>query len=122
MAAKTLEQANRHAYVTTAMLRALQYARSEGGVMAPAQFVWMRAHDRLLWYPLNNLGRQSFHTEAMGAMAHFKSERLTQRPIPTPKVDYAVESISDYMQSIDARPIPELNYDGSKKRAIKKAV
>lgn len=122
LAAKTLEQANRHAFITTALLRALQFAREEGGVLAPAQFVWLRGYNRALWYPLNNLGRQSLHTEAIGAMAHFKAERLTQRPVPSPKVEGAVETLSEYMSSMKARPIPVLNYSDSKKKAIKKAV
>lgn len=118
---KTLKECNNHAFVTTALLRALQFAREEGGVLAPAMFVWLRAYDRTLWYPLNNLGRQSLHMEAIGAMAHFKAERLTKRPIPVPKVEFAVRSITEYMASSDARPIPALDYKGSKKRAIKKA-
>ncbi len=121
LAGKTLSQCNRHAFVTTALLRALAFARSEGGVLAPAQFVWLRAHDRTLWYPLNNMGRQSFHMEAMGAMAHFKAERMTQRPIPMPKMGNAVKTIKEYMASQRARPIPQLDYSGSKKKGIKAA-
>lgn len=122
LAGKTLSAANRHAYETTAMLRALQYAREEGGVLAPAQFVWMRAYNRRLWYPLNNLGRQSFHTEALGAMAHFKIEKMTQRPVPVPKVEDAVKTLQEYMESTIARPIPQLDYSKSKKRGVKKAI
>ncbi len=122
LAGATLSQANRHAFETTAILRAMQYAREEGGVLAPAQFVWLRAYNRELWYPLNNLGRQSFHMEALGAMSHFKAEKLTQRPIPVPKVDGAVDTIQEYMKSGQARPIPQLDYSKSKKRGIKKAV
>lgn len=122
LAGPTLAQANRHAYETTAMLRALQFAREEGGVLAPAQFVWLRAHDRTLWYPLNNMGRQSFHMEALGAMSHFKAEKLTRRPIPVPKVEHALQTIQEYMSSIRARPIPQLDYSQSKKRGVKKAV
>ncbi len=122
LAGKTLAQANQHAFETTALMKALAYAREEGGVMAPAQFVWLRAHDRTLWYPLHNMGRQSFHTEAMGAMAHYKAEKLTQRPIPIPKVQDAVTTIIDYMASDMARPIPTMDYSKSKKRGIKKAV
>ncbi|MGH1404601.1 MAG: type IV secretion system protein [Alphaproteobacteria bacterium] len=122
IAGETLKQVNRHAFETTAMLRALQYAREEGGVLAPAEFVWLRAHDRELWYPLNNMGRQSFHMEALGAMSHFKAEKLTQRPIPVPKVDHAIETIQEYMGSIRARPIPQLDYSQSKKRGVKEAV
>lgn len=122
IAGPTLAQANRHAFETTSMLRALQYAREEGGVLPAAQFVWLRAHDRNLWYALNNMGRQSYHMEALGAMSHFKAEKLTQRPIPVPKVDHAVDTIAAYMSSIKARPIPQLDYSKSKKRGVKKAV
>ncbi|MCK6418110.1 MAG: type IV secretion system protein [Alphaproteobacteria bacterium] len=121
LAGKTLAQANRHAFVTTALLRALAFAREEGGVLAPATFVWLRGHDRTLWYPLNNLGRHSFHTEAMGAMAHYKAERMTQRPIPVPKMEDAVKTIVEHMASTNARPIPPLDYKGAGKKGIKKA-
>ncbi|MEM9470077.1 MAG: type IV secretion system protein [Pseudomonadota bacterium] len=117
-----MKQCKQHAWETTALLRALLVAREEGGVMAPAQFVWLRGHNRRLWYPLNNLGRQSCHMEAIGAMAHFRLERRAKRPIPRPKVEEAVESIVSYMgDKILARPIPALDYSKSKnKRGIKK--
>lgn len=120
MAGPVLKNCNQHAWTTTALLRALLTAREEGGVMAPAQFVWLRGHDRLLWYPLNNLGRQSHHMEALGAMAHFKAEKMAKRPIPRPKVKDAVKAIVDYMGDSNARPIPTLDYSDSKKRGIKK--
>ncbi|HEY8189212.1 MAG TPA: type IV secretion system protein [Micavibrio sp.] len=116
----TLRKAAQHAFHTTAILRALATAREEGGVIAPAQFVWLRAYDRTLWYPLNNLGRQAFHMEAFGAMAHYKAEKMTQRPIPRPKVETAIDSIISYMNSEKARPIPQLDYKNSKRRGIKK--
>ena len=122
LAGKTLSQCNRHAYETTALLRALQFAREEGGVLSPGQFVWLRAYDRTLWYPLNNMGRQSYHMEALGAMSHFKAEKLTQRPIPVPKLQNALIAIQEYMNSTIARPIPALDYSKSKKRGVKKAV
>jgi intracellular multiplication protein IcmP len=120
LAGKILALCNQHAFETTAMLRALACAREEGGVLAPATFVWLRAHDRALWYPLNNLGRNAYHMEALGAMYHYKAEKLVKRPIVRPKVDGAVESLVNYMKSYRARPIPEVDYKGSKRRAIKK--
>jgi intracellular multiplication protein IcmP len=117
---KLLSKCNQHAFETTVILRALNTAREEGGVLAPAQFVWLRGYDRDLWYPLNNLGRQSYHMEAIGAMCHYKAEKMAQRPIPRPKVENAVKSICDYMLSANARPVPALDYSKSKKRAIKK--
>jgi len=120
LAGKTLAKANQHAWQTTALMRALLTAREEGGVLAPAQFVWLRAYDRALWYPLNNMGRQSYHAEALGAMAHFKAEKMAQRPIPVSKVKDAVDSITTYMTAGNARPIPQIDYSGSKRRGIKK--
>lgn len=121
LSGKILAVCNQHAYENTAMLRALLKARDEGGVLSPSQFVWLRAVDRFLWYPLNNLGRQTYHMEAIGAMSHYRVEKLTQRPVLRPRVDDAVMKISEYMASERARPIPALDYSNSKnKRGVKK--
>ena len=53
-------------------------------------------------------------------MAHYKAEKLAQRPIPRPKMKDALQSITEYMESTRARPIPQIDYSGSKKRGIKK--
>lgn len=120
LSGKLMAKCNQHAYENTALMRALQVAREEGGVLAPAQFVWLREHDRTLWYPLNNLGRQAYHMEALGAMCHYKAEKMTSRPIPRPKTEDAVTAIADHMSGGRARPIPPLDYSRSKKRGIKK--
>lgn len=117
---KTLGKCNQHAFTTTAMIRGIQTSREEGGVLSSSQFVWLRGYDRNLWYALNNLGRQAFHMEAVGAMAHYKIEKRIGRPIPRPKVEEAVGALQDYMKSDRARPVPSLDYSGSKRRSIKK--
>lgn len=120
IAYNVLKKCNQHAWENTALMRALVTAREEGGVLAPAQFIWLRGYDRGLWYPLNNLGRHTYNMEGLGAIAHYKAEKLAQRPIPRPKVQDAVQSISDYMESDRARPVPQIDYSGSKKRGVKK--
>lgn len=111
IAGETLSRCNRHAFVSTALLRALDTARSEGGVLAPAQFIWLRGHDRRLWYPLNNLGRQAFHIEALGAMSHYRAEKQVNRPIPKPRMQDAVTSLSGYLANpVLAQPIPQLDF------------
>lgn len=106
-----ISRCNHHAYVTTALLGALDLARSEGGVLAPAQFVWLRGHDRTLWYPLNNLGRQSFHAEAMGAMSHYRSEKQVQRPIPKPMLKDAYDVLASYLEDKKrSMPIPQVDF------------
>ena len=114
---RTLSDCNRHAYVTTALMRALDTARSEGGVLAPAEFVWLRAHDRALWYPLNNLGRTAFHMEALGACSHYRAEKQVNRPITKPRMGDGFEGILEHLKNpLFARPIPEVDYSKSKKR------
>jgi intracellular multiplication protein IcmP len=94
------------AWRTTAMLGILKWARAMGGVLAPAQFLWIRAEDRALWYPLNNLGRRSYHSEGAGAMAHFMAEEAAKKPLPIPRVDTAIITLNTYLHDPDKRPIP----------------
>jgi intracellular multiplication protein IcmP len=89
-----------HAYVATALLRVLQAGRERGGVLAPAQFLWLRGANRPLWYALNNLGRQSFHTEGAGAIAHYFAEYSAGAALLSPKVAGALASLSAF----DHRP------------------
>ncbi|HEU0118755.1 MAG TPA: hypothetical protein VFR09_09000 [Alphaproteobacteria bacterium] len=88
---------DKHAYRSTAMVAMLLYARSRGGVLAPAQFLWLRGVDRTLWYALNNLGRRAFHTEGAAAMAHFMAEQTAQKPLPIPRIDTAVITLNQYL-------------------------
>ncbi len=111
IAGDVISECNHHAYTTTALLGALDKARSEGGVLAPAQFLWLRGHDRQLWYPLNNLGRQSFHAEAIGAMSHYRAEKQVHRPIPKPMLKDAVDVMAAYLENKDkSMPIPQLDF------------
>lgn len=117
---RTLANCNRHAFVATALVRALDTARSEGGVLAPAQFVWLRAHNRKLWYPLNNLGRTAFHAEALGVASHYRSEKQVGRPIPMPRMADAYDGLMTHMNNPTfARPIPTVDYSGSNKKPNK---
>ena len=103
---KAIEETKKHAYRTTAMLGVLRWARSMGGVLAPAQFLWLRGTDRALWYALNNLGRRSFHAEGMGAMAHFMAEQAAKKPLPIPRIDTAIATINGFLSDPDKRPMP----------------
>lgn len=113
IAGPLLDIMGKHAYTATAFIAALGWARRQGGVLAPAQFVWLRGEDRELWYPLNNLGRRAFHVEAAGAMAHYQAEVEARRPLIMPRLDAAVVSIVQYLSETRAR-IPEI--EGSVER------
>jgi intracellular multiplication protein IcmP len=97
---------DQHAWRTTATLGILAWARNMGGVLAPAQFLWLRAEDRALWYPLNNLGRRAFHSEGAGAMAHYMAEVGAKKALPIPRVDTAVVTLNTYLHDPDRRTVP----------------
>jgi len=94
---KAVEIADKFAYRTTALLAVLRWARMMGGVLAPAAFLWLRGEDRALWYPLNNMGRRSYHSEAAGAMAHFMAEQAAKKPLPIPRIETALITINQYL-------------------------
>lgn len=112
--------ADKHAYETTALLRCLTRARQEGGVLAPAEFLWLRGHDRNLWYPMNNLGRKSYHAEAAGAMVHYTNELIADQKIPTPRFEEVIRGIETYMKSGAARSIPDLDKEAGNAKYWKK--
>jgi intracellular multiplication protein IcmP len=88
----------RHAYVETALASALVFARECGGVLASAEFLWLKPVDRGLWYVMNNVGRRAFHPEAAGAMAHWKYELARKAPERAPHVDEAVEAMIEFLE------------------------
>jgi len=83
---------NRHSYVMTVMAALLELARTDG-VLACADFLWLKTVDRQLWYMLNNVGRRSAYPEVAGAVAHWRIEARMQRKLITPMVEEAVKSL-----------------------------
>ena len=58
-----------HAYVLTAMSSLLEVARATG-VLASAEFLWLKRFDRKLWYMLSSVGRQTPFPEVAGPFSH----------------------------------------------------
>lgn len=79
----------RHAYVLTVMASMLELARVDG-VLASADFLWVKPLDRRLWYVLNSVGRQVAPAEVAGIYAHWIAEKQMGRSLTVPMVDEAV--------------------------------
>lgn len=82
----------RHAYVYSMMASLLEISRSDG-VLATAEFLWLKPVDRRLWYVLNSVGRQTAVVEIAGAHAHWLTEKKLGRALRTPMVDEAVNAL-----------------------------
>lgn len=88
-----------HAYVTTVMITMLELARTDG-VLASADFIWLKQVDRKMWYVLNNVGRQTAWSEVAGIYAHWHAERELMRPLRFPMVDEAVRALERAMEQV----------------------
>ncbi|QEO18746.1 secretion/conjugation apparatus DotM-related subunit [Acetobacter vaccinii] len=96
---------DRHAHVRSGLLSLLQHARRRCGVVNPGLFSAIQLLDRDLWLVLSAVSyprdRQPDHmlsittcTEAAGAVEHWQAECVLGAPIPTPRVDRALVSLS----------------------------
>ena len=81
-----------HAYEFTVMASLLQFAR-EDGVLAAADFLWVKPLDRRLWFVINNVGRQTPGEEVGGIFCHWYNELALKRPLSMPVVDAAVDAL-----------------------------
>lgn len=84
---------HRHAYVTTVMTSMLELARTDG-VLASADFLWLKPVDRRMWQILNNVGRSVAPCEVAGIYAHWLVEKQLLRPISVPMVEQASKALT----------------------------
>lgn len=94
----------RHAFTVPALMSALIEARNSGGVLAPAEFAFLKLVDRRLWYALHSLGygldgeeghrHPNPRVEAAGAREHWEAEMIAGEPIYIPELERSVAVIS----------------------------
>lgn len=87
---------SKHAYVTTVMVALLASAR-DAGVVASAEFIWLKPTHRLWWYMFNTLGRRVSFIECAGVFGHYVSEKAYNKPIHRPYVKNAVFGLEEYL-------------------------
>jgi len=116
-AAWALEIMKAHHFTTPGLMSVLTAARLRSGVLAPAQFAFLKLVDRRLWYALHGLGFESDQArhwsperpvggsiavvhphpsqvvEAIGPHAHWAAERAVGAPLPAPELDAAITAI-----------------------------
>ena len=88
-----------HAYVLTVMASLLVLARKEG-VLATADFLWLKPKDRLLWFMLNSVGHQTAFAEVSGPFAHWNVECIMGRRLMVPMVEEAVNGLEAAIKDI----------------------
>ena len=92
-----------HRFVLTMMASMLVAARQDG-VLAAADFLWLKVVDRRLWFMLNTMGRKTPFPEVAGAFAHWQTELQFGSPIRIPMVEEAVNGLALAMTEIIYTP------------------
>lgn len=95
-----------HAYEFTIFIDLLLLARQDG-VLANADFLWLKPIDRLFWYVLSSTGRQTYFVEASGVHAHFLVEKSLGRGLSVPYVKEAVKALQLALNDIIYVPSEE---------------
>lgn len=96
-----------HGYVTTVLASMLDEARSVGGVLASAEFLWLKPIDRRMWYMLNGVGRSTSFSEISGAFAHWLAEKKIGLPLHMPMVEEAINGLELALSEIIYKPEEE---------------
>ena len=96
-----------HAYELTLMATIVALARTDG-VMASAEFLWLKPLDRQLWYVLNTVGRHVAPPEAAGPYAHWLAEKAIGRKLTVPMVEEATTGLELAVKEILYDPEDEL--------------
>jgi intracellular multiplication protein IcmP len=113
--AGAVEVAAAHAFTNPALMSLLNAARVRHGVLAPAQFTWLKLVDRPLWYALHSLGFETDgigryvhpnpRVEALGARDHWAVECAAGSPVHEPDVSRALMALRRHALRATALPI-----------------
>jgi intracellular multiplication protein IcmP len=95
-----------HAFELTVMPSLLEKARSDG-VLASADFLWLKPVDRRLWFMLNSVGRQTPFCEVAGPYAHWYAEREFGRALNIPMIEEAVNGLEEAVKEFVFHPEEE---------------
>lgn len=88
-----------HGFVLTVMASMLELARGDG-VLASAEFLWLKPIDRQLWYMLSSVGRQTPFVEVAGPYAHWLVEKRLRRPLKVPMVEQACLALEGALEEV----------------------
>ena len=84
---------SRHGYKGTVFMALLGEFRGQKGLLPSCDFLWLKGVNRPLWYALNNLGRRTFHVEALALMSHYQEELHLGKKSAFPLLDSAASSL-----------------------------
>jgi hypothetical protein len=68
-------------------------AKARSGVLPSAEWMFLAAHDRMLWLLLNGYGRRQPSAETLGVVAHHALEIAAGKPVARTMFREAAEDV-----------------------------
>lgn len=90
----------KHPYPRTLLMDLLIESRHMG-VLQSANFIWLKPHDRALWYPLNTAGRKAPFMEAAAVFNQMQAEQVAWDNgcvLTGPHVENAIAGLKKYLE------------------------
>jgi intracellular multiplication protein IcmP len=90
----------KHPYPRT-LLMALLIESRQMGVLPSSNFIWLKPHDRALWYPLNTAGRKAPFMESAGVFNQMQAEEVAwdnDCVLTEPHVEEAIKGLQKYLE------------------------
>jgi hypothetical protein len=90
----------RHSAFELVWFMALLTRARKKGVLAPAQFLFLRPLDRPLWYALHHCGGRVAWAEGFAAWAHYAAEEKAGTALSEPQLARAVKSLRNALDAL----------------------
>lgn len=89
----------KHAYVYTVLSQMVEFARGTG-VFPPSYVIWLKPRDRILWYVIDCVGRQTPFVEVAGIFGHWRAEQIAHHKLEAAYVAKAVLGLEKALSEV----------------------
>lgn len=90
---------NKSSYVYPTIMFMIEFARGTG-VFPPSFFVWIKPRERILWYVIDCVGRDTPYVEVAGIWGHWIAEKVARHSLPVPFIKNAVVGLEKALAEV----------------------
>lgn len=90
---------NKSSYIYPMIMFMIEFSRGTG-VFPPSFFVWMKPRERVLWYVVDCVGRDTPYVEVAGIWGHWLAEKVARHSLPVPYVKNAVVGLEKALSEV----------------------
>lgn len=96
---EVLRNLRKSSYVYPMIMFMIEFARGTG-VFPPSFFVWIKPRERVMWYAIDCVGRDTPFVEVAGIWGHWLAEKIAKHSLPVPYVKNAVVGLEKALAEV----------------------